>query len=107
MRVVKKAMGWFAIISIQSDVSIPEPVPQGHFMGVDVGLLSYCATSDGFVEPGHKFFKAEQRKLKSLQRKLSKKQSVRKNYEKARKKVERQHNHIAFKRKDYQFQTCP
>ncbi len=103
VRVVKKAMGWFAIVSIQSNISIREPVPKGHFIGVDVGLLSYCATSDAFVEPGRKFFRTEHRKLKSLQRKLSKKQKRSKNYEKARKRVEKQHNHIAFKRKDYQF----
>ena len=28
VRVVKKAMGWFAVIRICSDVSIPEPAPQ-------------------------------------------------------------------------------
>ena len=120
VRVVKKAMGWFAIVSIQSNISIREPVPKGHFIGVDVGLLSYCATSNAFVEPGRKFFRTEHRKLKSLQRKLCKKQKRcdpadassakeraprqrSKNYEKARKRVEKQHNHIAFKRKDYQF----
>jgi putative transposase len=105
IRVVKKAMGWFAVISIQSDISIPDPVPHGHCIGVDIGLNKYLATSDGFLEPGRKFFKSEQRRLKVLQRRLSKKKRS-KNYEKARKKVERQHNHIAFKRKDYQFKLA-
>ena len=44
--------------------------------------------------------------LKLLQRRLSKKQKRSKNYEKARLKVEKQHNHIAFKRKDYQFKLA-
>lgn len=99
-------MGWFAVVSIQSDISIPEPVPHGHFMGVDVGLKKYLATSDGFVEPGRKFFFTEHRRLKVLQRRLSKKKKRSKNYEKARIKVEEQHNHIAFKRKDYQFKLA-
>ncbi len=64
VRVVKKAVGWFAVVTTRSDVSIPEPVPHGHAIGVDVGLLSYCATSDGFVEPGRKFFKDLHRRLK-------------------------------------------
>ncbi len=38
-----------------------------------------------------------------LQHRLSKKQKRSKNYEKARKKVEAMHNHIAFIRKNYQF----
>ena len=106
VRAVKKAVGWFAVISIQSDISIPEPVPHGHPIGLDVGLLSYCATSDGFVEPGRKFFKTEHRRLKVLQRRLAKKKKRGCNYEKARIKVEKQHNHIAFKRKDYQFKLA-
>ena len=106
VRVIKKAKGWFAIISIQSDIQIPNPVPSGHFIGVDVGLLSYCATSDGWREPGRKFFKTEHRRLKVLQRRLSKKKKRSANYSKARLKVEKQHNHIAFKRKDYQFKLA-
>ena len=51
VRVVKKAMGWFVVISISSDIEIPQPLPHGHCIGVDVGLLNYLATSDGFVEP--------------------------------------------------------
>ena len=106
VRVIKKAVGWFASIAIESDFSIPDPVPHGHCIGIDVGLLSYCSTSDGFVEPGRKFFVSLHRRLKVLQRRLSKKQKRSANYEKARKKVERLHNHIAFKRKDYQFKLA-
>ncbi len=124
VRILKKAMGWFAVISIQSDINLPEiESPFGHFLGIDVGLSSYLATSDNYVEKGRKFFKSEHRKLKLLQRRLSRKQkrcdpgdsqSPREraprqrsnNYEKARKKVEKQHNHIAFKRKDYQFKLA-
>ena len=106
VRVIKKAFVWFAVVTIQCDISIPDPVPHGHFIGVDVGLNNYLATSDGFVELGRKFFKTEQSRLKVLQRRLSRKKKHSKNYEKARIKVERQHNHIAFKRKDYQFKLA-
>ncbi|MDJ0692061.1 MAG: transposase [Xenococcaceae cyanobacterium MO_188.B32] len=106
IRVLKKAKGWYAVAAIGSDMEIPDPVPHGHAIGLDVGLLSYCATSDGFIEPGRKFFKTLYRRLKVLQHRLSKKQKCSKNYEKARKKVEAMHNHIAFKRKDYQFKLA-
>ena len=68
--------------------------------------LVCLATSDGFVEPGRKFFKTLYRRLKVLQHRLSKKQKRSANYEKARKKVEKLHNHIAFFRKDYQFKLA-
>ncbi len=103
VRVLKKAKGWFAVVAIQSDIQIPKPVPHGHCIGVDVGLLSYCATSDGVVAQPSKFFKQSYRRLKVLQKRLSKKQKRSANYEKARKKVEAMHNHIAWQRKDYQF----
>lgn len=106
VRIIKKAMSWFAVISISSDVEIPQPLPHGHCIGVDVGLLSYLATSDGFVEKARKFFKTEHRRLKVLQRRLSKKVKRSANYERARHRIEKQHNHIAFKRKDYQFKLA-
>ena len=68
VRIVKKAKGWFAIIAIESDLSIPEPIPHGHVIGLDLGLLSYCCTSDNFGEKGQKFFKTSYRRLKVLQK---------------------------------------
>ena len=107
VRVLKKALGWFAIISIQSDLSLPEiETPFGHPLGLDVGITKIVATSDGLLEKGRKFFKTEQRRLKVLQRRLARKEKRSNNYAKARKKVEKQHNHIAFKRKDYHFQLA-
>lgn len=106
VRVVKKAVGWFAVVVIQSDLDLPSPVPHGHAIGVDVGLLSYVATSDGYTESKPKFFKTAYRRLKVLQKRLSRKMKRGKNYEKARIKIAKQHNHIAFKRSDYQFKLA-
>ncbi len=106
VRVVKKAVGWFAVVAIESDIELQAPVPHGHAIGVDVGLLSYMATSDGYTEPRPKFFKTAQRRLRVLQKRLSRKMKRGKNYEKARIKVAKQHNHIAFKRTDYQFKLA-
>jgi putative transposase len=106
VRVIKKAMGWFAVVAIESDIELPSPVPHGHTIGVDVGLLSYIATSDGYTESRPKFFNTAYRRLKVLQKRLSKKQKRGENYKKARIKVAKQHNHIAFKRTDYQFKLA-
>ena len=106
VRVVKKAVGWFAVIAIESDFELTSSIPHGHAIGVDVGLLSYVATSDWYIEPRPKFFKTAYSRLKVLQKRLSKKQKRSKNYEKARIKVAKQHNYIAFKRTDYQFKLA-
>ncbi len=106
VRVVKKAVGWFAVMSIESDIELPHPVPHGHAIGVDVGLLSYVATSDAYTETRPLFFKTAYRRLKVLQKRLSRKMKRGENYEKARIKVAKQHNRIAFKRTDYQFKLA-
>ncbi len=106
VRVTKKAMGWFAVVAIESDIELPLAVPHGHSIGVDVGLLSYVATSDSYIEPRPKFFKTAYSRLKVLQKRLSRKVKRGKNYEKARIKVAKQHNHIAFKRTDYQLKLA-
>jgi putative transposase len=106
VRVVRKAIGWFASVSIASPVSVPEFLPFGRALGVDVGLDDYIATSDGFRESRPRFLVDLHRKLKLLQRRLSRKQKRSKNYEKARRQVERLHNHIAFVRKDYQYKLA-
>ena len=122
VRVIRKADRWFATIAIQSDFEFPEVKPHGHEIGIDVGLISYVSTSDGFQVKRPKFFKTAQSRLKVLQRRLSRKKrrvsasaaeggqnpsgSRGANYEKARLKVERQHNYIAAKRLDYQFKLA-
>ncbi len=121
VRVVKKAVGWFAVVAIESEIELPNRVPHGHAIGVDVGLLSYLATSDGYTEKRPQFFKTAYSRLKVLQKRLSRKRrdpaspkgakerSPMKrgnNYEKARIKVAKQHNHIACKRTDYQFKLA-
>ena len=106
VRVVKKAMGWFAVVAIQSDFDLTSPIPHGHTIGVDVGLLSYIATSDGYTEPRPLFFKTAYSRLKVLQKRLSRKMKRGSNYEKARTRAAKQHNHIAFKRTDYQFKLA-
>lgn len=106
VRVIRKAKRWYAVIAIESDVSVPEVGRWGRVIGIDIGLLDYLATSDGFTLPRPKFFKSQQSQLKLLQRRLARKQKRSKNYEKARKRVEVQHNHIAFLRKDWQFKLA-
>ena len=49
VRIINKADRWYASINIQCDVNIPNPSPQGHPIGVDIGLSKFLATSDGML----------------------------------------------------------
>ncbi|HAJ58861.1 MAG TPA: transposase, partial [Cyanobacteria bacterium UBA8543] len=73
VRILRKADKWYASISLQCNVSIPDPIPHGHPIGVDIGLEKFLATSDGVLVKPPKFFKQLQSRLKVLQRRLSRK----------------------------------
>ena len=106
VRILKKADRWYASVNIQCDVNVPEPLPHGHPIGVDVGLEKFLATSEGVLVKPPKFFKQMQGKLKLLQRRLSRKQKRSKNYEKQRIKVARMHHTIDNTRKDFHFKQA-
>lgn len=65
-QVLKRASGWFVILSLQADVNVPNVVPHGNALGIDLGLLSFLATSDGELVARPRFFVDFQRKLKLL-----------------------------------------
>ena len=106
VRILRKADKWYASISLQCDVSISDPIPHGHPIGVDVGLEKFLATSDGVLVKPPKFFKQLQSRLKVLQRRLVRLQKRSKNYEKQRLKIARLHHQIDNTRKDFHFKQA-
>jgi putative transposase len=106
VRLLRKANKWYASVNIQCDVKVPDPLPHGHAIGVDVGLEKFLATSDGILVKPPKFFKQMQGKLKLLQRRLSRKQKRSKNYEKQRIRVAQMHHTIDNTRKDFHFKQA-
>jgi putative transposase len=105
-RVVKRASGYYVMLSFQANIAIPEPPLVGHVVGVDVGLEYFLSTSDGLQLERPKFFVDLQRKLKSLQRRLKRKQFGSANWKKAQSKVARLHEQIANTRKDFHFKAA-
>lgn len=106
VRMLRKADKWYACVSIQYDVDVPDVQPHGHPIGVDIGLEKFLATSDGVLVKPPKFFKTLQSQLKLLQRRLSRKQKRSKNHEKQRLKVARLHHKIDNTRKDFHFKQA-
>lgn len=107
VRIVARARGtiWYAVVTIQCDVQVPDPLPFGRGIGIDIGLESFLVTSDNLrIEPA-RFFRDLQSRLKVLQRKASRKNKRSKNWEKAQLKVARLHHQIANTRKNFHFQA--
>lgn len=105
-RIVKRASGWYAMLTLQWNVDVPQHLPHGEAIGIDVGLLSFVATSNGLTLPRPKFFIDLQRKLKLLQQRVSRKKLGSKNWRKAQQKVAKLHEHISNTRKNYHWQLA-
>ena len=72
-RILRKASGYFVILSLECDVNVPQPVAHGFPVGIDIGLDQFLATSEGKLVKRPKFLNVEHRKLKLLQRRLKNK----------------------------------
>ena len=105
-RVLRKANRWFVVVTIDSDISIPDAQPHGNALGIDLGLSKFLTTSDKEFIARPRFLTSLYRKLELLQRKYARTKKGSKNREKARIKVARFHNHIALVRKDWQFKLA-
>ncbi|MEM9946932.1 MAG: transposase [Cyanobacteria bacterium P01_D01_bin.36] len=105
-RVVKRASGFYLMLSFQSDVELPQVPLKGRFVGVDVGLEYFLSTSEGKQVERPKFFVRMQRKLRSLQRRLKNKRRGSSSWLRLQKKIARLHERIANTRKDFHFKQA-
>lgn len=69
-------------------------------VGIDLGLLSLIATSDGDVYQNPRWLQKGEKRLKRKQRQLSRKRKGSKNREKAQHELQGVHDHVTNQRKD-------
>ncbi|WP_017314759.1 RNA-guided endonuclease InsQ/TnpB family protein [Mastigocladopsis repens] len=105
-RVVRRASGYFVMLSLQLDVNVPDISFHGHPIGIDIGLESFLATSEGMLIARPKFFNSLQRKLQLLQRRLRNKKLGSNNRQKLNAKIARLHQKISDTRKDFHLKTA-
>ena len=93
-------------ISIRFDDPTIQPLPVSEdAVGIDLGITSLIATSNGDKIANPKHFKKHRKRLKKAQKNFSRKQKGSKNREKARIKVAKIHLQIADSRKDFLHKT--
>ena len=105
-RIVKRVSGWYAMLTLAADVNVPDTIPHGHPLGIDLGLLTFVATSDGELIHRPKFYVDAQSQLRLLQRGLKRKTKGSNNWVKYQSKVAKLHEHISNSRKDYHFKVA-
>ena len=105
-RIVRKASGYFVMLTLECEVSVPDAVPDGHPLGIDLGLDKFVATSDGDVVDRPRFLSSLHRKLKLRQRQLKHKKKGSNNRHKLNRKIARLHQRISDTRKDWHFKLA-
>ena len=89
-------------ISIRFDDPTIKPLPaNNNAVGLDLGVTSLIATSNGDKVANPKKFKKHHRRLRLAQKRLARKEKGSKNWEKARRRVAKIHLKISDSRKDF------
>ena len=93
---------WYASLVYEYDVQTPEPVKTFISpVGIDLGLKSLIATTDGAKVPHPRFLGKAEGRLKRLQRRLSAKAKGSSNRRKARRLLAVQHSRVSRQRADF------
>jgi len=100
-RVVRRSTGSYIMLTLQWDVSIPDTIPHGYPVGIDIGLTNFVATSNGLLIKRTRFFADAERKLKLLQKRVTRKRIGSNNLKRASEKVALLHEYLANCRKDW------
>jgi len=106
VQIIKKASGYYANVIIELNVNVVQPIPHGHAIGIDVGIKSMLATSDGLILPRPRFLDKALRKIKLLQRKLRNKKKGSSKEKQLQHRIALLHEAVANRRKDYHFKLA-
>jgi putative transposase len=106
VQIIKKASGYYANVMIELDVDVVKPIPHGHAVGIDVGIQSMIATSDGLILPRPKFLDKALRKIELLQRRLKRRTIGSNNWKKLQHRIALLHEAVANRRKEYHFKLA-
>ncbi|MEB3190976.1 MAG: RNA-guided endonuclease TnpB family protein [Snowella sp.] len=92
---------YYASVLVDDGKETPETSTDGKAIGIDLGLIHFCITSNGSKYDNPKHFAKHQRNLKRKQKKLSRKQKGSETRQNAKNKVAKVHSKISRCREDF------
>nr|WP_071518710.1 RNA-guided endonuclease TnpB family protein [Geitlerinema sp. PCC 9228] len=101
VRVLKRASGYYIILSLPADVEVPQPPMSEHAIGLDMGKMSYLAPSEGELIDNPQLFVKASGKLKSLRQKLKRKQKSSRRWHLIQHPIAKLYEHVTKSRKDF------
>ena len=100
MTVSRRAVRWYAALTVERDDKPVTKPPKGGAVGIDLGIKTLATLSDGTVIDNPRYLRKSERKLKRAQKALSRKTMGSRRRAKARAKVARIHARVANVRAD-------
>ena len=101
----KQADKWFACLTIEVDYV--KPLPQSDLqVGIDLGLKTFAALSDGTFVDNPRFFRKEEKELARVQRRQAKTAKGSAKRRRANKVLARVHERVRNRRHDFVHQTA-
>ncbi len=99
---LKRVCGKWYVIFVSDVGEAPEAsVEKGSAVGIDLGLKSFFATSEGEMVAPPRYYRHSQKKLRRAQRSLSRKKKGSSRRRKARERVAKLHEKMANQRRDF------
>ena len=92
---------WYINLSVEIEEEKEKTVIREKAIGIDKGINSIAATSDGELYSNPRWLQKSEKKLKKAQRQLSRKKKGSKNREKQKKRLAKLHEKVANQRRDY------
>jgi len=92
---------WYVFLMLALPEREKKPIPKGGQIGIDMGLRSLLATSEGELIDNPRWLRASLDKLRVAQRRVSRRKKGSKRWCKAVRQVARLHEKIANQRNDY------
>jgi putative transposase len=97
---IKRADGYYVQFAVATARALPHE-PTGRQVGIDIGLKSFYADSDGGTVPNPRFLRRAGKKLKCLHRSKDRKQKGSKNRNKAIKRLAKGYLKVQRQRQDF------
>ncbi len=98
---VSKTKAGKYFVSVQCEVKMVEQPAKVGEIGIDLGVKSFLATSEGWKRDNPRHLQQAEKKLKRLHRQLSRRAEGSAGWQKARILLARQHDKVANQRKDF------
>lgn len=102
--ITRKNGKYYACFAVET---VASPLPTtGKYVGIDVGVMSFVATSDGLLIEAPRPYRKAEKRLKTLQREVSRRKKGSNRWKKSVQRLVRVHEKVANQRKDIAHKTA-